>query len=143
MNNINVNATICQKYISSLVSMIIIVLMALYPLQPYAVELEIAGLITNRTITPVGHDFYRLFSEKWQASDHINLTIYEKPSARWGSIITIKNEQNTLFRTVLFPSKKSLDKSVNQAVNITADNLAKIMFDKALLNTDELAPDEF
>ncbi|MGL4601216.1 MAG: CsgE family curli-type amyloid fiber assembly protein [Plesiomonas sp.] len=119
------------------------VLTTLYPPPLYAVELEIAGLITNRTITPVGHDFYRLFSEKWQASDHINLTVYEKPSARWGSIITIKNEQTVLFRTVLFPSKKSLENTVNQAIVVTADNLAKIMFDKALLKTDELASDEF
>lgn len=142
MNNFCI-ITLWRKYTATLLVVGAMVLSTLYPPPLHAVELEIAGLITNRTITPVGHDFYRLFSEKWQASDHINLTVYEKPSARWGSIITIKNEQTVLFRTVLFPSKKSLENTVNQAIVVTADNLAKIMFDKALLKTDELASDEF
>lgn len=120
------------------------VLLLVFPFPPTsAAEVEIPGLITNRTITPIGHDFYRLFSDKWQASQRINLSINEKPSARWGSIITIRNEQNILFRTVLFPSRRNLEQAVDQAVAVTADNMAKILIDKALLKTSELASDEF
>ncbi|MGL5740445.1 MAG: curli production assembly/transport protein CsgE [Plesiomonas shigelloides] len=122
----------------------LLLLLSAFPVpQASAVEVEIPGLITNRTITPIGHDFYRLFSDKWQASQKINLSIQEKPSARWGSIITIKNEQNILFRTVLFPSRRNLEQVVDQAITVTSDNMAKILIDKALLKTSELAADEF
>lgn len=32
-----------------------------------AVEVEVPGLLTDHTVTSVGHDFYRAFSDKWKA----------------------------------------------------------------------------
>ncbi|MCM8325103.1 hypothetical protein M8U86_08385, partial [Enterobacter hormaechei] len=52
-----------------------------------AVEVEVPGLLTDHTVTSVGHDFYRAFSDKWESDYPGNLTINERPSARWGSWI--------------------------------------------------------
>lgn len=32
-----------------------------------AVEVEVPGLLTDHTVTSVGHDFYRAFSDKWES----------------------------------------------------------------------------
>lgn len=54
-----------------------------------AVEVEVPGLLTDHTVSSVGHSFYRAFSDKWDSTYTGNITINERPSARWGSWITI------------------------------------------------------
>lgn len=68
-----------------------------------AVEVEVPGLLTDHTVTSVGHDFYRAFSDKWESDYPGNLTINERPSARWGSWITITANQDV---TRLFYSQR-------------------------------------
>jgi hypothetical protein len=69
-----------------------------------AVEVEVPGLLTDHTVTSVGHDFYRAFSDKWESDYPGNLTINERPSARWGSWITITANQDVIYQTFLFPT---------------------------------------
>ena len=68
-----------------------------------AVEVEVPGLLTDHTVSSIGHDFYRAFSDKWESEYTGNLTINERPSARWGSWITITINQDVIFQTFLFP----------------------------------------
>ncbi|WP_333958655.1 CsgE family curli-type amyloid fiber assembly protein, partial [Escherichia coli] len=49
----------------------------------HAVEVEVPGLLTDHTVSSIGHDFYRAFSDKWESDYTGNLTINERPSARW------------------------------------------------------------
>ena len=99
-----------------------------------AVEVEVPGLLTDHTVSSIGHDFYRAFSDKWESKYTGNLTINERPSARWGSWITITVNQDVIFQTFLFPTKRDFDK-------IVALNRRQI--DQTLLSTSDLARDEF
>ncbi len=63
----------------------------------HAVEVEVPGLLTDHTVSSIGHDFYRAFSDKWESDYTGNLTINERPSARWGSWITITVNQDVIF----------------------------------------------
>lgn len=74
------------------------------------VEVEVPGLLTDHTVSSIGHDFYRAFSDKWESEYTGNLTINERPSARWGSWITITVNQDVIFQTFLFPTKKTSTK---------------------------------
>lgn len=65
----------------------------------HAVEVEVPGLLTDHTVSSIGHDFYRAFSDKWESDYTGNLTINERPSARWGSWITITVNQDVIFQT--------------------------------------------
>lgn len=47
------------------------------------VEVEVPGLLTDHTVSSIGHEFYRAFSDKWESEYTGNLTINERPSARW------------------------------------------------------------
>ncbi|GAL59114.1 curli production assembly/transport protein CsgE [Pseudescherichia vulneris] len=108
-----------------------------------AVEVEVPGLLTDRTVSSVGHDFYRAFSDKWESSYTGNLSINERPSARWGSWITITVNQDVVFQTFLFPTKRDFDSNVNAAVAQTQEALDRRQIDQALLSTGDLARDEF
>ncbi|URO00778.1 curli production assembly/transport protein CsgE [Leclercia adecarboxylata] len=109
----------------------------------HAVEVEIPGLLTDHTVSAVGHAFYRGFSDKWESDYPGNLTINERPSARWGSWITITVNQDVVFQTFLYPSKTDLDKNVVFALAQTEEALNRLQIDKALLSTGDLAQDEF
>lgn len=109
----------------------------------HAVEVEIPGLLTDHTVSAVGHAFYRGFSDKWESDYPGNLTINERPSARWGSWITITVNQDVIFQTFLYPTKTDLDKNVVFALAQTEEALNRLQIDKALLGTGDLAPDEF
>ncbi|HFK5728503.1 TPA: curli production assembly/transport protein CsgE [Enterobacter hormaechei subsp. steigerwaltii] len=108
-----------------------------------AVEVEVPGLLTDHTVTSVGHDFYRAFSDKWASDYPGNLTINERPSARWGSWITITANQDVIYQTFLFPTKRDFDQNVAFALAQTEEAINRLQLDKALLSTGDLAKDEF
>ncbi|RPH30023.1 curli production assembly/transport protein CsgE [Buttiauxella warmboldiae] len=109
----------------------------------HAVEVEVPGLLTDHTVSSVGHDFYRAFSDRWESSFTGNLTINERPSARWGSWITITVDQDVIFQSFLFPSKRDFDRNVNLALVQTEEAINRRQIDKALLSTGDLTSDEF
>lgn len=47
--------------------------------QGTAAEIEVPGLITDHTVTSVGHAFYRDFSDNWEKEYPGTLTISERP----------------------------------------------------------------
>lgn len=106
-------------------------------------EVEIPGIIADHTVSSVGHDFYRAFTDKWASTTRENLSINERPSARWGSWITITVNQDVMFQTFLFPIKRDFDKTVDAALQITQEAINKRQIDQSLLKTDDLAHDEF
>ncbi|SAA91754.1 curli assembly protein CsgE [Enterobacter hormaechei] len=108
-----------------------------------AVEVEVPGLLTDHTVTSVGHDFYRAFSDKWESDYPGNLTINERSSARWGSWITITANQDVIYQTFLFPTKRDFDQNVAFALAQTEEAINRLQLDKALLSTGDLAKDEF
>jgi len=108
-----------------------------------AVEVEVPGLLTDHTVTSVGHDFYRAFSDKWESDYPGKLTINERPSARWGSWITITANQDVIYQTFLFPTKRDFDQNVAFALAQTEEAINRLQLDKALLSTGDLAKDEF
>ena len=107
------------------------------------VEVEVPGLLTDHTVSSIGHDFYRAFSDKWESEYTGNLTINERPSARWGSWITITVNQDVIFQTFLFPTKRDFDQNVAFALAQTEEAINRLQLNKALLSTGDLAKDEF
>ena len=112
-------------------------------LHVHAADIKDPGLITDRTVTSVGHDFYRSFTAKWEQNYPETITISERPSARWGSWITIRIGQDTLYQTLLFPNRHNFEKDVDTALAGVTEALSRRQLDKALLGTGDLAHDEF
>ena len=108
-----------------------------------AVEVEVPGLLTDHTVTSIGHDFYRAFSDKWESDYTGNITINERPSARWGSWIKITANQDVIYQTFLFPTKRDFDQNVDFALAQSEEAINRLQLDKAVLSTGDLAKDEF
>ncbi|SUG66693.1 assembly/transport component in curli production [Salmonella enterica subsp. enterica] len=83
------------------------------------VEVEVPGLLTDHTVSSIGHEFYRAFSDKWESEYTGNLTINERPSARWGSWITITVNQDVIFQTFFISNEKRLRE--NRRLRISAN----------------------
>jgi Curli assembly protein CsgE. len=107
-----------------------------------AAELEVPGLIVTRAVTSVGQKFCRDFSEHW-TDTKINLTIIERPSARWGSIMTIRYNQNIVFQTIVSPVMRNYDAVITQAVASTQEEIQKRIINQSLLQTGDLSSDEY
>ncbi|MCQ7061601.1 curli production assembly/transport protein CsgE [Escherichia coli] len=99
-----------------------------------AVEVEVPGLLTDHTVSSIGHDFYRAFSDKWESEYTGNLTINERPSARWGSWITITVNQDVIFQTFLFPTKRDFEKTVVFALAQTEEALSRRQIGKVRIS---------
>lgn len=128
-----------RKFINITVS----VMMLMVSYASYSVEVEVPGLVTDNTITRVGHDFYREFTAHWEVEYPSAITINERPSARWGSWITIRVGQDLLYQTFLFPSKNDFDRQITMALFSVKEALSQREINKVLLNTGDLTSDEF
>jgi len=73
-----------------------------------AVEVEVPGLLTDHTVSSIGHDFYRAFSDKWESEYHGNLTINERPSARWGKLDNHNGQSGRYLPDLPLPNQKRL-----------------------------------
>ncbi len=107
-----------------------------------AAELEVPGLIITRAVTSVGQKFCRDFSEHW-TDNKINLIIVERPSARWGSIMTIRYNQDIVFQTIVSPVMRNYDAVITQAVASVQEEIQKRIINQALLQTGDLSSDEY
>ncbi|WP_037378022.1 curli production assembly/transport protein CsgE [Serratia sp. M24T3] len=110
---------------------------------PIGKDIKDPGLITDHTVSSVGHDFYRMFADRWERNYPETITISERPSARWGSWITIKVGQDLLYQTLLFPTRRNFGKEVDTALQGVGEALSRRQIDKKLLGTGDLSGDEF
>jgi curli production assembly/transport component CsgE len=102
-------------------------------------ELELSGLIVDRTITINGHEFYRFFNMAYESSlklQEYNLIVYEKPSARWGSLIWVETENKVLFQAFIHPGRAKVKLIAEDAAEIVRNNLFRLTLFKSRDNED-------
>ncbi len=108
-------------------------------------EDPLTGIVINRTVTVLGKDFYRYFVTAWRQKDGENrysLTVYERPSARWGSEIWIEYQRNQMFRIFLSPARQAARETSEQAAEIVHRNIIENEIRKALTQSEDLADEE-
>ncbi|WP_223159342.1 curli production assembly/transport protein CsgE [Vibrio sp. Y2-5] len=106
---------------------------------------EVNGLILDRTMTRIGSMFYSEFAQQLNESEENleeNLTITEKTTAKFGTIMTIWHSQKVVFRTSLSPKMKESKEQAAKAVRIVQDYLTKWRIQRMYSDTFDLAHDE-
>ena len=108
-------------------------------------EEEINGLLVDHTMTRIGREFFDNFSARWRLNGgnaYDNLTFYERPSARSGSVVWIEYRSQTLYSTNLRPNTVNVDAIADNAIQQVHGSLGRAKI-SALLNRDpDLAKDE-
>lgn len=109
-------------------------------------ENEISGFNIDQTITRTGHDFARYMSEyrnlHYPDSDY-NLTIRERPSARWGNLIWVTYNNDVVFRRFISPSTNNIQRLAEEASKHIHEMVLQEKVRNALIDHYDLGKDEF
>ena len=107
-------------------------------------EEEMLGFIVDDTISHIGHDFYYSFSERLRATSPMdfNLVVRERPSARWGSLVTVEYRQRLVYRRFLPPNTVDLQDDAYQAADVVRAQIAQQKLEALLQDTTDLERDE-
>lgn len=103
------------------------------------------GIVINRTMTVLGWNFYKSFTDIWQSlypDSESSLTIVERPTAQFGSEIWINYRDRAVFHTFLSPARARLRDISKEAVAVVHDNVNTIDIQRALIQDDDLGPEE-
>ena len=106
---------------------------------------EVSGIILDRTVTFVGQNFYRNFSDYWRlkfAESKDVLTIYERPSARWGSLIWVEYRSKKLSELFVSPSKNNTKEKAAKFADKVNQKLVKIKLAEHFMDTFDVDKDE-
>ena len=106
---------------------------------------EISGIVSDRTITLIGHEFYRHFTNYRHLhtpDSEYNLTVFERPSARWGSLVWVEYQSKKLYQTFLSPGRTTHQQMAEQAAQQLEEKLNKIKLQELLSDHIDLERDE-
>lgn len=103
------------------------------------------GLVVNRTVTVQGHEFYRYFSMWWRQhpnASHYSISIYERPSARWGSEVWVTHHNARIFHMFLPPARSRTKEISREAAAYSLQRIEESELEKALYQNIDLGPEE-
>lgn len=111
-----------------------------------SIEDEIDGILLDHTITIFGYRLCReLGNYRRIHSSHpdANITVYEKPSARWGSLIRIEIDGQVVFRQFISPTRNQTDRLAAQIsshidTELTRRKLQQLLTTNLDIDGDEL-----
>ncbi len=105
----------------------------------------LGGIVTNRSITVLGNDFYQEFSSYWRDKDvssRVSLAVHERPTARFGSEIWIDFGQRRVFHIFLPPARSATRSIGRQAAEIVYRRIADIEAERLLSVSPDLGREE-
>jgi len=107
-------------------------------------EDEMLGFIVDDTISHIGHEFYYSFSERLRATSPMdfNLVVRERPSARWGSLVTVEFQQRLVYRRFLPPNTVDLKDDAYNAADWVRGQIVQRKLEALLQDTTDLERDE-
>ena len=120
----------------------LILLLLVHPVP--AAEDDIQGFIVDSTISRIGHEFYRHFSDRLTDTSRLdfNLVVFERPSARRGSLVWVEYERRTLYRSFLQPNTAQLQAVAYQAADLVLELIARQKLENLLQDTFDMERDE-
>jgi curli production assembly/transport component CsgE len=104
------------------------------------------GFIVDRTVTNFGAEFFRRFSAAWRDQrdvDGIDVTIVERPSARFGSQIYIEHNNRPIARLFLYAGRSAtIEPLAIEAARYVGRQLSDGALIGAIFADPDLARDE-
>lgn len=123
---------------------LLLLLTLLGALGAQADEAELQGLITNGTITRSGQEFYVKFCERLNDTSRMdfNLAVKERPSARWGVLIWVEHENQTLYRRFLQPNVADMKEPAYEAADFVVQEINRRKIEALFEDNIDMAKDE-
>lgn len=105
----------------------------------------LGGIVVNRTVTVLGNDFYTHFARTWREKDGENrysISVYERPSARFGSEIWVQYRQERVFHMFLSPARQAAGEIGERAAEIVFENVVNSDIQRMLVQSQDLGEEE-
>jgi len=104
------------------------------------------SIVVDHTITMIAHEFYQHFVKFWRdqpASATHNLTIYERPTAAWGSIVWIEHDSKVIFRANLFSARSRTESVAEMAAANINQQLEQMSLQQLLFDDPDLTKEGY
>ncbi len=87
-------------------------------------DVEIPGLVVDRTRSPIGEQFFRIFNQDWNPpskGETHNITIEEKPLPGLGALVLVKVDESYVFKKFLQPRYDTVKKAAEAAAAVVSN----------------------
>lgn len=109
-------------------------------------ENKVADVIGDQTLTLVGHGFIQGFQRAWrdhESSGESNIAVFERPSARWGSLLWVEQNFTRVYQTFLFPGRGDPVEVGESAARWVYQRISEIEAAKLLFKDPDMDKEEF
>ena len=92
-------------------------------------DIEISGLVIDRTLTRFGKDFGFYYSSYWRElpfTQGFNVTLYETVFPQAGTVLTLEVNGTRIYTTHFGRRANPIKESAEQAILLTIDYLAQV-----------------
>jgi curli production assembly/transport component CsgE len=106
---------------------------------------KLDGVVLDRTMTRIGQDFYLAFVRAWRELgevDAIGLALYERPSARWGSLIWVESRSTRVFQIFLHPGRQHAREAGEYAAGQVFQRIGQMEVERTLFKDPDLGNEE-
>lgn len=103
------------------------------------------GLVLNSTVTVLGHEFFSAYADAWRELDsaqRYSVTIYEVPTARFGSTIRIQAKGRTVYQAMLRPNRQAAREVAQSVAGDIFHSLIRAEAEEALFRDPDLGREE-
>lgn len=121
------------------ISILLLVFCCSLPISAHDADIEISGLVIDRTLTRFGKDFSFYYSSYWRDlpfTQGFNVTLYETVFPQAGTLLTLEVNGITIYKTHFGRRASPIKERAEQAILLTIDHLARV---RANAITGELA----
>lgn len=105
----------------------------------------LGGVVTTDTVTLAGQDFYNWFAQAWSAiplSERYVVSVHERPSARYGSLVWVEFGQRRVFQAFLPIARANVRPVAEGAAQVAFQNVMQADLTRLLFRDADMANDE-
>ncbi len=123
----------------------ILTLILSYATHAKANDIQLGGMLLNKTITWFGQDFFNYFAREWRNQPFVvrqELVIEEIPSARRGTQVVIRYKDKIVFQSSIAATRNQSRANGSQAVSIVLSRVQSIDLSGNRVQFQDLSLDE-
>ena len=105
----------------------------------------LGGLLLDETVTVLGHEFFSAYADAWRELDgdqRYSVTIFEIPTARFGSTIRVQAQGRIVYQALLKPNRDAARDTAFAVAGDVFQGLIRAEAEQALFHDPDLGPEE-
>lgn len=107
----------------------LLALILFFCLTPAKADIELSGIVLDRTISRFGKDFVFYFSSYWRevpATDGSTIVVYEQIYPQAGTFLWVELDQRRIYQNYFGRRQNDVKQMAEQAILVAVDELVKI-----------------